>query len=346
MSATADSLVIDARPRTDRGPLAGEIVSGSPVLTQLLEAAAGSSEHLTIHARLDEHDSIWPLIPEALRPRVTLRVGPPPEGKPLLRTDRLYDSKRLRNVLLKRGDPETAVVWRLDSAAGLAGAEDELLRRRSYQPIGRFWAFAPARFLAERLRDTPIRPNAVTLAAAGCVVGASALVGFGAAGATASIGAAALLAAGLVLDTADGHLARIQGTASSFGRWLDATLDEAGEMLLHAAIAWGTYRVTADVSWLVLGMFYGMGKLAFFTATVPTQDGPSIPANGHAAPSASTVRVIQSSVRLLGHADIRWHLWIACATGGCLRYELIAFTAYYPLRLALLTARKVANRAS
>jgi phosphatidylglycerophosphate synthase len=347
MSATADTLVIDARPRTDLGLLASAIVSGSPVLTQILETAASSANHLTIHARLDEHDSIRPLIPESLRSRVTLKVGPPPQGATLLRTDRLYDPKRLRTVLLRNGDPESAVVWRLDSVASLAGAEDELLRRRSYQPIGRFWAFAPAHFLAQQLKHTLVRPNAVTLAAAACVVIAAALVGFAATSAAVSVTASIFLAAGLVLDTADGHLARIQGTASPFGRWLDATLDETCDMLLHAAIAWGAYQASADVSWLVLGMLYAMGKLAFFTATVPTtEERPGLAAVERPLRKVPLVLAIQSAVRLLGHADIRWHLWIVCAATGRLRYELIAFTAYYPIRLALLTARKVAARAS
>jgi phosphatidylglycerophosphate synthase len=346
MSATADSLVIDARPRTDRGLLAGEVVSGSAVLTQILETAAGFATHLTIHARPDEHESIRSLVPESLRPRVALQVGPPPQGALLLRTDRLYDSKRLRNILLKNGDPECAVVWRLDSAAGLAGAEEELLRRRSYQPIGRFWAFAPARFLADRLKDTRIRPNAVTIAAASCVLTAAALVGFASTGAAVSVAVATFLAGGLVLDTADGRLARIQGTASPFGRWLDATLDETCDMLLHAAIAWGAYRTSADVSWLVLGMLYPMGKLAFFTATVPSEGTQNPAAIGRPLRKTPIVRATQSAVRYLGHADVRWHLWIVCAAANMLRYELIVFTAYYPLRLALLTARKVVARAS
>jgi phosphatidylglycerophosphate synthase len=157
---------------------------------------------------------------------------------------------------------------------------------------------------------------------------------------------ALLLAAGLVLDTADGRLARVQGTASPFGRWLDATLDETCDMLLHAAIAWGAYQTSAEVAWLVLGMLYPMGKLAFFTATVPVEEAQNSATLGRPLRKRSFLHATQSSVRYLGHADVRWHLWIVCAMTGMLRYELIAFTAYYPLRLALLTARKVVARAA
>src|SRR6266436_9101612 len=71
---------------------------------------------------------------------------------------------------------------------------------------------------------------------------------------------AAALALALVLDTADGHLARLQGTASEFGRWLDALLDELSDMALHAAIAWAAFARDRVPLWLILGMLYGMGK--------------------------------------------------------------------------------------
>src|SRR5205807_932782 len=74
---------------------------------------------------------------------------------------------------------------------------------------------------------------------------------------------AAALALALVLHTADGHLARLQGTASEFGRWLDAILDELGDMALHAAAAWAAFHRDAQPAWLLLGMLYAMGKYLF-----------------------------------------------------------------------------------
>ena len=60
MSARAFHLVIDARPRGMRGPLAAEVVLGKSVLDHLLEMAdelAPAAEPVVIHAREDEH---WP----------------------------------------------------------------------------------------------------------------------------------------------------------------------------------------------------------------------------------------------------------------------------------------------
>src|SRR5436190_13705950 len=82
----------------------------------------------------------------------------------------------------------------------------------------------------------------------------------------ARVGSAAALGLALILDTADGHLARLQGTASPFGRWLDATLDEMADMALHAAIAWAMFARSGQPLWLVLGMAYGMGKYLFATS--------------------------------------------------------------------------------
>src|SRR5690606_36224527 len=137
-----------------------------------------------------------------------LAPGPPQEGAVILRADRLYDPHRVRRALRRGRDPETAVVWWLDTPRGLAGADDELLRRRTYQPIGRLWALNPARLLARWLAPTAIRPNALTLASAALVLTAAGLVAFGPFGAlSVRLGAALALALGLVLDTADGHLA-------------------------------------------------------------------------------------------------------------------------------------------
>ena len=71
------------------------------------------------------------------------------------------------------------------------------------------------------------------------------------------------MALALVLDTADGHLARLQGTSSAFGRWLDEFLDELGDLALHAAIAWSAFARDGRPVWLLLGIAYASGKYLF-----------------------------------------------------------------------------------
>jgi hypothetical protein len=336
-------LVIDARPRGPGGPLAGELVLGRSVLAHLLDMAmALGDDPVVIHARADEHRLLQGLIADRPSHRVVFAPGPPSEGAAILRTDRLYDPGRLRRAIRWGRDPETATIWRLDRPRGLAGAEAELIRRMTYQPLGRFWALGPARALARRLCPTSIRPNVLTVAAAALMLGASAVVAFAPASMFTQFVAALALATALVLDTADGHLARLQGTASEFGRWLDALLDELSDMVLHAAIAWAAFSRDGATGWLVLGMAYGMGKYVFLVGNESWKEPESTPATlGPAMPIPTSG--LRGWVHRIGHADIRWHLWIALAALGRLDAALIAYTAYFPARTLAGLVRKAAR---
>jgi hypothetical protein len=331
MRRPSSHLVIDARPRGPGGPLAGELVLGRCVLAHLLDLALVlDDEPIVIHARPEEHRRLRELVADRPGDRVVFAPGPPSEGATILRTDRLYDPRRLRRAMRSGREPEAAVIWRLDRPRGLDGAEAELIRRQTYQPLGRFWALGPARLLARCLCPTSVRPNALTLASAGLMLGASAAVAFAPAGTAARVATAVAMALALVLDTADGHLARLQGTASEFGRWLDVLLDELCDMALHAAIAWAAFAHHHAPAWLVLGMLYGMGKYVFMAGNEgwrgrETEAGtPGVPARPLARPKAL--------VRWAGHADVRWHLWIGLAALGRLEVALVAYAAYFPAR--------------
>jgi phosphatidylglycerophosphate synthase len=342
MGRPPPDLAIDARPRGPRGPLAAEQVQGRLVLEHLLDLAQAVSDvagPVSVHALHGEHAAL--MGPIAARPsgRFVLAVGPPPEGAAVLRADRLYDLTRLRRVLSKGKDPESAAIWRLDRPQGLAGADDELTRRQTYQPLGRYWALDPTRAIARKLAPTRVRPNAVTLAASALLLAASGLVAFASPAWPVNLAASSALALGLVLDTADGHLARLQGTASEFGRWLDAWLDELCDMALHAAIAWSAFARTGSAAWLLLGMLYAMGKYTFVVGS--TGDGSSsAPRWPRARPS-----VLTEVVRLAGHADVRWHLWIVLAAVGRLDAALTAYALYFPTRSVLGAMRKAVRHA-
>jgi phosphatidylglycerophosphate synthase len=185
----------------------------------------------------------------------------------------------------------------------------------------------------------------LTIASASLVLCASALVAIG--GPTwASQGLAAVaLAVALVLDTSDGHLARLQGTASEFGRWLDANLDELGDMALHAATAWACFVRDGQPGWLLVGMLYAMGKYVYLVgastgqgldATTENSGPPSLP-----RPSSG----LRSMAILVGHADVRWHLWIVLAACGRLDVALVVYSLYFPSRAIAGAIRKAARHA-
>jgi hypothetical protein len=261
----------------------------------------------------------------------------------VLRADRLYDPARLRRALRRGRDPESAVLWRLDTPAALAAASDELIRRTTYQPLGRYWALAPARWLARRLAPTRIRPNAVTAASALLMLLAAGLVALAPAALAARLGAALTMALALILDTADGHLARLQGTASAFGRWLDANLDELADLALHAAIAWGFSAGGTRPGWLMIGMAYVCGKYLFHFGTSSWIDAQPLP--GDPASVSKPVGWPRALAHAAGHADIRWHLWIILAAVGRLDIALAAYAVYFPLRAAAGAWRKGVGRA-
>jgi phosphatidylglycerophosphate synthase len=339
------TLTIDARPRGPRGPFAAERVHGRTVLEHLIDLAAhvgGGELPVAIHARSDEHDRVASWLADRPSSEYVLAFGPPPEGSRVLRTDRLYDTVRLRKAIRTGKDPERAVIWRLDRPHSLAGAEDELARRQTYQPLGRFWALGPARRVARALAPTQVHPNVLTLGAAALVLGASAVVGSPWHGWGANAATALALALGLILDTADGHLARLQGTASEFGRWLDGWLDEVGDMTLHAAIAWSAYARSEHAGWLLVGIVYAAGKYLFVVGTASAS-------REEAAPTPALVPLqrpsaLQNAVRLAGHADVRLHLWIALAALGRLDAALAAYAAYFPARALAMAVRKGVRR--
>jgi hypothetical protein len=336
--------VIDARPRGPGGPLAAERVLGRCVLVHLLDAADRLDAHpIVIHARQEEHRRLKELVSDWPPDRLVFAPGPPSEGAIILRTDRLYDPGRLRRAVRKGREPETAAIWRLDRPRGLAGAEAELIRRQSYQPLGRFWALGPARLLARGLCPTPVRPNALTLAAAVLMLTAAGVVAVASAQGLARGVTAAALALALVLDTADGHLARLQGTASEFGRWLDELLDELSDMALHAAIAWSAFARDQVPAWLVVGMVYAMGKYLFMVGNqnwderVPHRNGESRPSTPALVRDESWPRAL---IHWFGHADVRWHLWIVLAALGRLDAALVAYAVYFPARTLAGAIRK------
>lgn len=339
MSRMASIVVIDARPRGPGGPIGLERVLGRPVLAHVLESVR-SAERVLVRVTPHDRDAIESCLSGETRAEVIEHE--PPLSHATIRADRLYDAKQLWRALKRGDDPERAVIWRLDQPHYIAAAHDELVRRRSYQPLGRFWALTPAKRLARRLATTRVRPNHVTLAAAGLMLGASLIVS-SADTITARIAIASALAAALVLDTTDGHLARLQGSASAFGRWLDSSLDELCEMALHAAIAWSAFTRDARPAWLALGMFYAMSKYLFVVcnsmwteecAKEARPDESAIAESPRRSFASTIARSLRAIAHWAGHADVRWHLWIVLALIGRLDFALVAYAAYFPLRTA------------
>jgi phosphatidylglycerophosphate synthase len=359
MSARAVHLVIDARPRGPRGPLAAELVLGKSVLNLLLDQAVThglAGKPVVVHAREEDHPRLRELAGGAGASGMTFVYGPPRADAAVLRTDRVYDSARLKRALRQGRSPESAVIWRLDRPESLGAADEELSRRLTYQPLGKYWAFPLARRLAEYLCPTSIRPNALTLTSGALMLSAAGLIAAGPDDWSSRFAVSLSMALALVLDTADGRLARLQGTSSAFGRWLDQVLDELADLALHAAIAWAAFRRDANAVWLVMGIIFVSGKYLFLVQSLlgnelEAQETPrsglmeSAAGTPDPARSPAVLDRLAALARLIGHADLRWHLWIVLALVGRLDVALASYAAYFPLRALGGAVRKGARYA-
>lgn len=330
MAAQPVRLVIDARPRGPRGLLASEIVLGKSVLGHLIDLAAdlgGPGGPVVVHAREEEYGPLRELARERPPRGLMFVSGTPRAHEAVLRTDCLYDRGRLRRSLRRGRSPETAVLWRLDRPEALCKADEELTRRLTYQPLGKYWAFPLAERLADWLRSTVIRPNLLTMTAGALMLTAAGIVATQADSWIIRSIVALALATALVLDTADGRLARLQGTSSALGRWLDQVLDELADLALHAAIAWAAFGRDGRPVWLGLGMLYASAKYLFLIQShfgnelelgigQAPATGPSHRTQQGFRKKTGAARWTVGLVRIIGHADLRWHLWIVLAVLG------------------------------
>jgi phosphatidylglycerophosphate synthase len=134
--------------------------------------------------------------------------------------------------------------------------------KKTYKRKDAWWTVLLVDPVASRLtvpvaNHTNITPNQISFV--------SFLFGLGTAAAFAQ-GDHAMLALGallfhvsFVLDCMDGKIARLKGTGSAFGMWLDFSFDQYKFWICAAGLAYGQYARTGDVLFIWLALF-----LAFF----------------------------------------------------------------------------------
>jgi phosphatidylglycerophosphate synthase len=197
-------------------------------------------------------------------------------------------------------------------------------------PISRWYLRPLAAWTASRLIATQVRPGHLT--AFGLIFGGAAcgLLLYQPGWAP----MAALLVVGAwFFDRLDGQLARLQNTATPFGAWLDANIDELLDVSWHvvaAAVLAGQWH--ASWPWLlVLAFLAGKYLFMYSLATDGHFGGPKGDVTAGAAPSSSA-GWLRTIWHLPGNADVRVHLLIAAWLSGCLAAELAFVASYYSLR--------------
>jgi CDP-diacylglycerol---glycerol-3-phosphate 3-phosphatidyltransferase len=111
-------------------------------------------------------------------------------------------------------------------------------------------ASAGTRSFGERLVALGVGANAVTVTGVLLAAATGALIGLGY-----FIAAVALIIVGGLMDTLDGHLAKVAGTASARGAFFDSVSDRVGDSLIFIGVAWYFVRThDANAALLPIGI--------------------------------------------------------------------------------------------
>jgi phosphatidylglycerophosphate synthase len=144
------------------------------------------------------------------------------------------------------------------------------IRSRTYKARDAWWTVALVDPLASRLVRLvapwrPVTPNRLTVAAFGLGAGAAACFwqqtyGWLVAGAV-------LFHLSFVIDCVDGKIARLNGTGSVFGAWLDYIFDRLRIVVCALALFGGQYARTGDLAYLwVAGLVVFLDMFRYLNA--------------------------------------------------------------------------------
>lgn len=97
----------------------------------------------------------------------------------------------------------------------------------------RKWSARLIRPIAELLGNLGLTPNAVTVLGLALTIAVAAVIATG----RTQLGGVLLIIT-LAFDAVDGTLARLTGSTSRFGAFLDSTLDRWAEVALYSALVW------------------------------------------------------------------------------------------------------------
>jgi phosphatidylglycerophosphate synthase len=129
------------------------------------------------------------------------------------------------------------------------------IRERTYKPVDAWWTVLLVDPLASRLVRlvAPYRritPNVLTVIAA--LIGLGAAVSFWQGSRWWLVAGALLFHFSFVVDCMDGKIARLNGTGSMFGQWLDYVFDRLRVLACGIGLMGGQYHRTGNAAYLYL----------------------------------------------------------------------------------------------
>ena len=172
------------------------------------------------------------------------------------------DTDVVRGLRLQR----TVVALVVGMALGGAGALMQALTRNPLADPGLLGVNAGASALVFGNATLGIGPNMVTLLSAVTTAAGLVLLVVAPVSLATGVGVAALFVLGFALDSADGQVARLTGSSSPAGEWLDHVVDAGKMVAVHAAVLIALWRDEVAPGWLALSLGYQFVSVVFFAA--------------------------------------------------------------------------------
>jgi phosphatidylglycerophosphate synthase len=152
------------------------------------------------------------------------------------------------------------------------------------------------RVLAAAANTLGMSPNHVTLVSATCTFSALAVLVLTRSTPLVALLVAVLLVVGYALDAADGQLARLQGSSSPAGEWLDHVVDACKGPALHIAVLvnWYRFEDVPTAQLLLPVCFQAVASVTFFVIILNDLLRRLHPQQADARPRAHSSSVLYS----------------------------------------------------
>lgn len=165
------------------------------------------------------------------------------------------------------------------------------------------------RAIASVASQTSLTPNHMTAASFAAFLGGVAILVLAEPAAWLAVLATLLFQLGFAFDAADGQLARLRGTESPAGEWLDHVVDAARHQIFHLAVLVGLYRFTdvSDAVLLIPLAFAVVSSVRFFAQILAEQLARRDPMAGpDAVPRFGTWIQAPADTGLLNFVVLLW----------------------------------------
>lgn len=278
----------------------------------------------------------------------TTEVGiPEPTGSDEIRVDvnQAFERVSFLQELKKGRTAQPTVLWTVRTQTDLAPACAEWVRNE-WLPLGSDYIKLSAHRIAAFCADTPLTPNHLTLGTLLCALGVLALLVFDVPGW--SWIAPPLVIFAVILDFADGRLARLKNAGSAFGGFLDSVVGDLTEDLCYLGVILylSLHTGFGSSNALALGTLYFFGKYQAYLGLQYQARYLHAPAreSGMAVPAPlSSRQPLAYAFVVFEFTVVRYHL-LALALllrqpAALLIFYTLHFNARWILRVALVSAR-------